>query len=150
MMHSTFTLDPLYEDDIVVYLHKTISSGQYKFIGQIVGFTDDKVIIRQLSRANQFVTPEECVDYGEVSVDPNDVVHVIISRQSEENHTRTLRELNDIIDKQRKDIKLLIGRWFCALEDEGADPWTDNECVEIANKYWYTEEDYKKYLSTIV
>lgn len=147
---NSFTLDLLYEDDIVVYLYKTISSGQYKFIGQIVGFTDDKVIIRQLSRANQFVTPEECVDYGEVSVDPSDVVHVIISRYQEDSHTRMLKELNDIIAKKNKDIKLLIGRWFCALEDEGVDPWTDEECITIAKKYWYTEEDYKQHLSTIV
>ena len=76
----TFTKDPLHIDDIVVYLYTTITSGTYKFIGQIIGFTDEKVIIRQLSKANQFVTPHECVDYGEVSVYPNDVVHVIISR----------------------------------------------------------------------
>jgi hypothetical protein len=87
---NSFTLDLLYEDDIVVYLYKTISSGQYKFIGQIVGFTDDKVIIRQLSRANQFVTPEECVDYGEVSVDPSDVVHVIISRHKLDNKEKCI------------------------------------------------------------
>ena len=76
----TFTKDPLYIDDIVVYLNTTITSGTYKFIGQVIGFTDEKVIIRQLSKANQFVTPEECVDYGEVSVYPSNVVHVIISR----------------------------------------------------------------------
>ena len=83
-MHSTFTKDPLYEDDIVVFLknERTGSSTvrKCKFIGQITGFTDTKVKIHQLSKADQFVTPDECVDYGEVSVYPDDVVHVIISK----------------------------------------------------------------------
>lgn len=49
-----------------------------------------------------------------------------------------------------KDIKKLIGYWFCALEDEGADPWCIDECNSIAKKYGYTIEDYQKYLRTIV
>ena len=64
-------------------------------------------------------------------------------------HTRTLKALNEIVAKQDRDIKLLIGRWFSALEDEGINPWINEECVEMANKYWYTEADYKKYLNTI-
>ena len=77
---ETFTKDQLYIDDIVVYLNTSMSCATFKYIGQIIGFADEKVIIKQLSKANQFVTPNECVDYGEVSVYPNDVVHVIISR----------------------------------------------------------------------
>ena len=49
-----------------------------------------------------------------------------------------------------KDIKKLIGYWFAALEDEGAYPWDLDECNNMARKYGYTMEDYKKYLSTIV
>lgn len=49
-----------------------------------------------------------------------------------------------------KDIKKLIGYWFSALEDEGCEPWENEECVNMARKYGYTSEDYQKYLSTIV
>ena len=65
-------------DDIVVYL-----KDGCKFIGQIVGFVNTKVKIRRLSPPNTFVTPEETQDYGEVSVSPDDVVDIIISRQKE-------------------------------------------------------------------
>ena len=77
---QTFTKDLIHIDDIVVYLKTTATSGRYKFIGQVTGFTDTQVVIRQLSKADQFVTPEECVDYGKVRVNPSDVVHIIISR----------------------------------------------------------------------
>lgn len=153
-MHSTFTLEPLHEDDIVVYLknERTGSSTirKCKFIGQIVDFTDTKVKIRRLSPPDKFVTPEECKDFGVDTVYPDDVVYIIISKYQEDSTTKILGELNNIIEKQNKDIKLLLGKWFSALEDEGADPWVDKDCVAMANKYWYTEEDYKKYLSTIV
>ena len=43
------------------------------------------------------------------------------------------------------DIEFLIGNWFSALEDEGYDPWEDEVCMGIANKYEYTREDYQKY-----
>lgn len=79
-MHCTFTKEPLYEDDIVVFLNMTITEVKYKFIGQIVGFTDEKVIIHQFSKADQFVTPEECMDYGVVEINPSDVVNIIISK----------------------------------------------------------------------
>lgn len=49
-----------------------------------------------------------------------------------------------------EDIKKLIGYWFSALEDEGCEPWKNEECINMARKYGYTSEDYKKYLSTIV
>lgn len=153
-MHSTFTLDPLYVDDVVVYLknERTGSSTirKCKFIGQVTGFTNAKVKIRQFSNVDQFVTPEECKDYGEVYVYPDDVVHIIISKYKEDNHTRTLKMLNELVDKQSKDIYQLIGKWFCTLEDVGINPWEDEECIEVANKHWYTESDYKKYLSEII
>ena len=88
-MRSTFTKEPLYIDDIVVYLRneRTGSSTirKCKFIGQVTGFTNTKVNIRQLSKADQFVTPEECADYGEVSIYSKDIVHVLISRHQLDN-----------------------------------------------------------------
>lgn len=153
-MHSTFTLEPLHEDDIVVYLknERTGSSTirKCKFIGQIVDFTDTKVKIRRLSPPDKFITPEECKDFGVDTVYPDDVVYIIISKYQEDSTTKMLGELNNIIEKQNKDLKLLLGKWFSALEDEGADPWVEKDCMAMANKYWYTKEDYKKYLSTIV
>ena len=152
-MHSTFTLEPLYIDDVVAYLknERTGSSTvrKCKFIGQVVGFTKTKVEIRRFSPPDTFVTPEEIQDFGIDTVCHDDVVHVIISKYQEDMHTKTLMALNDIADKKNKDIKLLLGRWFSALEDEGVNPWMLEDCVKMANKYWYTEEDYKKYLSTI-
>ena len=62
-------------DDIVVYL-----KDGCKFIGQITEFIDTKVKIRRLSPPDTFVTPDKTQDYGEVSVSPNDVVNIIISK----------------------------------------------------------------------
>lgn len=153
-MHSSFALEPLHEDDIVVYLkNERIGSStirKCKFVGQVVDFTDIKVKIRRLSPPDKFVTPEECKDFGIDTVYPDDVMHIIISKYQEDSHTRTLKALNEVVDNKNKDINLLLGKWFSALEDEGVDPWASEECTEIARKYWYTEEDYKKYLSTIV
>ena len=70
-----FTGEILNIDDIVVYLNNGC-----KFIGQIVGFVDTKVKIRRLSPPDVFVTPEETQDYGEVSVSPDDVVSIILSK----------------------------------------------------------------------
>ena len=74
----SFTWQPLNIDDIVVYL-----KDGCKFIGQITGL-DTKVKIRRLSPpntlSNTFITPEGTQDYGEVSVSPDDVVNVIISK----------------------------------------------------------------------
>ena len=70
----SFTWQPLNIDDIVVYL-----KDGCKFIGQITGL-DTKVKIRRLSPPNTFVTPNKTQDYGEVSVSPDDVVNVIISK----------------------------------------------------------------------
>ena len=71
----SFTRQPLNIDDVVVYL-----KDGCKFIGQIVGFVNTKVKIRRLSPPNTFVTPDKIQDYGEVSVNPDDVVDIIISR----------------------------------------------------------------------
>lgn len=152
-MHFTFTKEPLYIDDIVVYLknERTGSSTirKCKFIGQVVDFTETRVKIRQFSKADQFVTPEECKDYGEVLVYPHEIVHIIISKYQEDGHTRTLKALGEIINEKSEDIYQLISRWFSALEDEGVNPWMNKECIDVANKHYYTETDYKKYLNTL-
>ena len=70
-----FTGQILHIDDVVVYL-----KDGCKFIGQITEFIDTKVKIRRLSPPNTFVTPDKTQDYGEVSVSPDDVVDIIISR----------------------------------------------------------------------
>ncbi|KAI4445262.1 hypothetical protein C823_007769 [Eubacterium plexicaudatum ASF492] len=43
------------------------------------------------------------------------------------------------------DIEFLIGSWFSALEDEDCNPWENEVCMDMANKYEYTREDYQKY-----
>ena len=58
--------------------------------------------------------------------------------------------LKNINRELEEDIKKLIGYWFSALEDEGCEPWENEECINMARKYGYTREDYEKYLSTIV
>lgn len=83
-MHSTFTLEQLHIDDIVVYLknERTGSSTtrKCKFIGQVVEFTNTRVKIHRLSPPDVFVTPEETKDFGTDTVYSDDVVHIIISR----------------------------------------------------------------------
>ena len=127
-MLYTFTKEPLHIDDIVVYLKNEITgrntTRKYKFIGQVVGFTSATVKIRQLSDADKFVTPEECKDYGEVSVYPKDVVYIIVSKYQEDSHTRTLNGLLDIIDKYEDELKFT--RKFIhehGLEFELASAW---------------------------
>ena len=71
----SFTWQILNIDDVVVYL-----KDGCKFIGQITEFIATKVKIRRLSPPNTFVTPDKTQDYGEVSVSPEDVVDIIISR----------------------------------------------------------------------
>ena len=151
---NSFTREPLYTNDIVVYLknERTGSSTirKCKFIGQITEFTKTKVEIHRLSPPDTFVTPDELQDLGVDIVCPDDVVYVIYSKHQEDMHLNTLTYMNNMIEKRDNDIKLLLGRWFSALEDEGVNPWSIKECVKMANKYWYTEEDYKKYVNTIV
>lgn len=148
-----FTIEPLHIDDVVVYLknERTGSSTvrKCKFLGQITGFTKTKVEIHRLSPPDIFVTPDEMQDLGVDTVCPDDVVYIIISKYQEDSHTRTLKALNEIVDRQSKDIYQLIGKWFSALEDDGINPWMNEECIDVANKHYYTETDYKKYLNTL-
>ena len=152
-MYSVFANETLHIDDVVVYLknERTGSSTvrKCKFVGQIIGFTKTKVEIRRFSQPDTFVTLDRIQDFGVDTVHPDDVVHIIMSKYQENSDAKLLSELNNIISKQNKDIKLLIGRWFLALEDEGVEPWEAEECVNMANKHHYTEEDYREYLSTI-
>lgn len=79
-----FTGQILHIDDVVVYL-KTERTNintirKCKFIGEITEFVDTKVKIRRLSPPNTFVTPEETQDYGEVIINPDEVVGIIISK----------------------------------------------------------------------
>ena len=108
-MHSTFTKEPLHTDDVVVYLknERTGSSTirKCKFIGQITGFTKTKVEIHRLSPPDTFVTPDELQDLGVDTICPDDVVYIIISKYQEDSHTRTLKVLNDIVDKKSKELE---------------------------------------------
>lgn len=61
-------------------------------------------------------------------------------------YLKNISSKNEVV----KDIKKLIGYWFSVLEDEGCEPWENEECVNMARKYGYTSEYYQKYLSTIV
>ena len=75
---KSFIKDPLHKDDIVVYF-KNIRTGSSTirkcvFVGQITGFTKSNVKIMQLSKEDQWVYPEECYPYGEVTVRPEDVI----------------------------------------------------------------------------
>ena len=97
----SFTRKLLNIDDIVVYL-----KDGYKFIGQIVGFVDTKVKIRRLSPPNTFLTREETQDYGEVSVSPDDVVDIIISRY-DVSMTETLAQANNLIYKYEAELDIM-------------------------------------------
>ena len=52
-------------------------------------------------------------------------------------------------DRMLEDIKTIIGYWFCALEDEGVDPQEDPNCMEFAEKYGFTKDDYDNFLRNI-
>lgn len=86
----SFTRRVLNIDDIVVYL-----KDGCKFIGQITGFIDTKVKIRRLSPPNTFVTPDKTQDYGEVSVSPDDVVGMIISKSDKDMVTKAFAQINN-------------------------------------------------------
>ena len=96
-----FTKQPLNIDDIVVYL-----KDGCKFIGQIIGFADTKVKIRRLSPPNTFVTPDKTQDYGEVSVNPDDVVDIIISRYDRDMAER-LAQANNLIRKYEAELEAM-------------------------------------------
>ena len=97
----SFTWEPLNIDDIVVYL-----KDGCKFIGQIVGFIDTKVKIRRLSPPNTFVTPDKTQDYGEVSVSPDDVVGMIISK-CDISMSETLAQANNLIRKYEAELDIM-------------------------------------------
>lgn len=63
---------------------------------------------------------------------------------------KELQELREIRDTMLKDTHMFIGEWFLALEDEGCDPWETDDCVLMANKYNYTEKDYREFLRAII
>lgn len=104
-----FTKEPLYINDIVVYLknEKTGSNTvrKCKFIGQITGFTNTKVEIKRLSPPDTFVTPDEIQELGTDTVYSEDVVHIIISKYQEDSHVRTLKALNEIVDKYKTELE---------------------------------------------
>lgn len=97
----SFTRQPLNIDDIVVYL-----KDGYKFIGEIIGFANTKVKIRRLSPPNTFVTPDKTQDYGEVSVNPDDVVDIIISRY-DVSMAKTLAQANNLIRKYEAELEVM-------------------------------------------
>ena len=108
-MHSTFTKEPLHIDDVVVYLknERTGSSTvrKCKFLGQVTGFKNTKVEIKRLSPPDTFVTPDEMQDLGVDTIYPDDVVYIIISKYQEDSYTRTLKGLNDIVDKYKTELE---------------------------------------------
>lgn len=127
-MLYTFTKEPLHIDDIVVYLKNENTyrnmTRKCKFIGQVVGFTAATVKIKQLSPRDKFVTPEECNDYGDVSVYPRDVIYVIVSKYKEDSHANTVNGLLDIVDKYEDELRFT--RKFIhehGLEFELASEW---------------------------
>lgn len=97
----SFARQPLNIDDIVVYL-----KDGCKFIGQIIGFVDTKVKVRRLSPPNTFVTPDKTQDYGEVSVNPDDVVGMIISR-CDVSMAETLAQANNLIRKYETELEAM-------------------------------------------
>ena len=96
-----FTGQILNIDDIVVYLNNGC-----KFIGQIVEFVDTKVKICRLSPPDVFVTPEETQDYGEVSISPDNVVGIIISK-SDKDMTKTLMQVNKLVYKYETELEFM-------------------------------------------
>ena len=97
----SFTRQSLNIDDIVVYL-----KDGCKFIGQIVGFVNTKVKVCRLSPPNTFVTPDKTQDYGEVSVSPDDVVDIIISKYDRD-MAKTLAQANNLIRKYEIELEAM-------------------------------------------
>ena len=97
----SFTWEPLNIDDIVVYL-----KDGCKFIGEITEFVDTKVKIRRFSPPDVFVTPDKTQDYGEVSVSPDDVVDIIISRY-DVSMAETLAQANNLIRKYETELDIM-------------------------------------------
>ena len=118
----TFSNDLLHEDDFVVYLknERTGSSTtrKCKFVGVIVGFTDTKVKIQQLAKADHFPNVDELYYYGEVSVHPDDIVHILHSRHNLDNSLILPHTIGDITFYSKEEL----------IE------WVKNQ-QEINNKY---------------
>jgi hypothetical protein len=118
----TFSKDLLHKDDFVIYLknERTGSSTtrKCKFVGQIVGFTDTKVEIVQLSKPDQFVNVDELYNYGEVSIYPDDIVHVLHSRHDLDNSLILPHTIGNITYYSKEEL----------IE------WVENQ-QEINNKY---------------
>ena len=122
-----FTGNVLNVDDIVVYLknERTGSSTirKCKFIGRVIGFTDTKVKITRLSPPDTFVTPEEEKDYGEVSISPDEVVGIIISKHDKD-IIKSLSQITRLMCEYK--IELEFTRNFIhehGLEFELASAW---------------------------
>lgn len=98
---KSFAWQILNIDDIVVYL-----KDGCKFIGQITEFINTKVKIRRLSPPNTFVTPDKTQDYGEVSVSPDDVVDIIISKYDRDMAER-LAQANNLIRKYEAELEAM-------------------------------------------
>ena len=97
---KSFAWQILNIDDIVVYL-----KDGCKFIGQITGL-DTKVKIRRLSPPNTFVTPDKTQNYGEVSVNSDDVVDIIISRY-DVSMAETLAQANNLVRKYETKLEAM-------------------------------------------
>lgn len=106
---ENFTKEPLHIDDVVVYLknERTGSSTirKCKFVGIVDGFTKTKVEIHRLSPSDTFVRLDEIRDLGVDTVYPDDVVHIICSKYEEDMHTKTLKALNEVVDKYRTELE---------------------------------------------
>ena len=74
---QTFVKEPLHIDDVVVYLRTTITSGRFKFVGRVLSFEQDKVKVRQLSRADEYVIPAAFADYGEHYISLCDIICLV-------------------------------------------------------------------------
>ena len=82
---ESFIKETLDINDIVVYLKNTRTGTstirKCKFIGQITGFTKSKVKIKQYSKEDKWIYPEDIVDYGEVEIYPDDVICILVSKR---------------------------------------------------------------------
>ena len=148
---ETFTKETINIDDIVVYLknERTGSSTvrKCKFIGQVLEFTKTKVKIGRFSSPDVFVTPDEIQDLGIDDVCPDDVVHIIISKQ-DNNIIKRLEQANALAEKYKRERDAAIRDMECWLsegktcqcckhnfEDEETAPCNDNGLVYGCSKF---------------
>ena len=105
---QTFTKEPLYIDDIVVYLKNeetgSSTTRKCKFIGQIVDFTKSKVKIHRLSKPDIFVHPEEMEDFGIDVIYPYDVVHIINGKYDDSVY-KTLKRVTGLANKYKDELE---------------------------------------------